>query len=98
MKSNDLTNLREFLKQNKNYTQCEVCEGKGYATFEVSLCDECKNDTRCESCIFYPEKTKKKMVKIDNCPYCSGTGYRTWIDELRRPYPKDAGEWTNRSM
>lgn len=36
--------------------------------------------------------------KIVDCEMCCGTGYRTWIDELRRPYQKDVGEWGSRGM
>lgn len=88
MKSDALTELMEFIRQNKDLSLCKVCGGKGYAEVKFSICDTCSE--YCGECIFFPVKDHKKLRRIDDCSYCSGTGYRTWIDDIRKPYP-DSG-------
>lgn len=72
---------------------CECCEETGRINVEVLLCDYCieKNNGKkyCGSCMFLEGRNVKKILRTVKCQYCSGTGYRTWIDEIRRPYRTD---------
>jgi len=87
----------EFIEQNKEYSVCEVCKGKGYASFYFNICLECIG--KCEGCIFTGNNNRKvKLSRIDICCYCSGTGYRTWIDEIKWPYPLNDDEWVKRPV
>jgi hypothetical protein len=87
---------QEFLNQNKEYSLCEICKGIGYATFYINICLRCKG--YCGGCIFLDRKGKVRLTSVDECSYCSGTGYRTWIDRIKFPYPINSEEWEIRPV
>ena len=86
----------EFLKQNKEYHLCEICKGIGYAAFYINICSICEG--YCGGCIFSDKSGHVRLTSVDECSYCSGTGYRTWIDRIKFPYPINSEEWEIRPV
>lgn len=66
----------------KVYLTCSVCRGKGEAWNEIKQkgywCFACGGDGY------------KKEERNKTCTYCQGEGFRTWIDDIKRPMSKGA--------
>ncbi len=69
--------------------KCFECNGTGHIPYDF-LCYNCgsngfiknhkTNTYTCVRCLCTGD------VPSEQCPCCSGKGYRDWIDKIRRPY------------